>query len=67
MKDVVTGESVLPAKYNSDERNLYAKQGNKWVIVGKIDMKTKKTVITANTEYTWSGNQKRSKKWKWVE
>ena len=57
----------LPAKYQSNERNLYAKQGNKWIIVGKIDMRTKEILITADTEYTRSGNKKRSRKWKWVE
>ena len=57
----------LPAKYQSNERNLYAKQGNKWIIVGKIDMRTKAILITADTEYTRSGNKKRSRKWKWVE
>jgi hypothetical protein len=58
---------TLPAKYQSNERNLYAKQGNKWIIVGKIDMRTKEVVISADTEYTRSGNKKRSRKWKWVE
>jgi len=57
----------LPAKYQSNERNLYAKQDNKMIIIGKIDMKTKEVVIKANTECTWSGNKKQSKKWKWVE
>ena len=57
----------LPAKYQSNERNLYAKQGNKWIIVGKIDMRTKEVVISADTEYTRSGNKKKSRKWKWVE
>lgn len=57
----------LPAKYQSNERNLYAKQGNKWIIVGKIDMRTKETVIFAQTKYTRSGKEKKSMKWKWVE
>jgi len=57
----------LPAKYQSNERNLYAKQGNKWIIVGKIDMRTKEVLVIADTEYTRSGNEKRSRKWKWVE
>ena len=57
----------LPAKYQSNERNLYAKQGNKWIIVGKIDMETKETMIFAQTEYTRSGTIKKSRKWKWVE
>tara|TARA_Y100001938_G_C7889474_1_gene329072 strand:- start:276 stop:464 length:189 start_codon:yes stop_codon:yes gene_type:complete len=56
----------LPAKYQSNERNLYAKQGNKWIIVGKIDMRTLQTTIFAQTEYTRSGIQKKSLKWKWV-
>ena len=57
----------LPAKYQSNERNLYAKQGNKWIIVGKVDMETKESVITADTKYTRSGIKKKSRKWKWVE
>lgn len=56
----------LPAKYQSNERNLYAKQGNKWIIVGKIDMRTKEVIVTADTEYIRSGNEKTSRKWKWV-
>ena len=55
----------LPAKYQSNERNLYAKQDGKWIIVGKVDMRTKQCVITANTKYTRSGNEKISMKWKW--
>ena len=67
MREVGTRRLVLPAKYNSNERNLYAKQGNKMIIVGKIDMKTKEVTITADTEYTRSGNIKKSKKWRWVK
>ena len=55
----------LPAKYQSNERNLYAKQDGKWIIVGKVDMRTKEAVITADTKYTRSGNEKTSMKWKW--
>ena len=55
----------LPAKYQSNERNLYAKQDGKWIIVGKVDMRTKEAVITADTKYTRSGKEKRSFKWKW--
>ena len=55
----------LPAKYQSYERNLYAKQDGKWIIVGKVDMRTKEAVITADTKYTRSGNEKTSMKWKW--
>ena len=56
----------LPAKYQSNERNLYAKQDNRWIIVGKIDMSTKEILISADTKYTRSGNKKKSRKWKWV-
>ena len=58
--------NTLPASWNHNERNLYAKQDNKMVIVGKINMRTKEVIITADTKYTRSGYTKKSMKWKWI-